>query len=335
MSNDDEQDWEVASPANTDQVSKADDEIRNLRAAVKDRLDKEHVTIAGAGAGGEHAVGSARCFVATGDPTPQAGFESGRIYAKSDANYVLEVYDGEWKTIGWALTAHNHTGVYVPEANVVLRNDTHTDASDYCTLAMSSSATSLFDLTSETTTSTIPVIDMKLNGASGICTGIEINTNDNNTTWCINIIAAGTANDRGMKYAGAGKAIEATDAHVGLSYTAQAVGGQTSGSNAVEVSGVISDATFSAIDVDIDYVAGMNSTTPAAIIKAVNIDDFSSTSNMAFAYLDIRGTTPFVFDFAANDLTTITSADTYATTNYIRIRINGTTKYIPCGTLTP
>jgi len=332
MSNDDEQDWEVASPANTDQVSKADDEIRNLRAAVKDRLDKEHVTIAGAGAGGEHAVGSARCFVATGDPTPQAGFESGRIYAKSDANYVLEVYDGEWKTIGWALTAHNHTGVYVPEANVVLRNDTHTDASDYCTLSMSSSATSLFDLTSTVVTSSLPIFDITLNGASGITTAMELNYSGN-VNWGINIVAGSNHNDKGLRYQNQGKVIDISDGSIGLYYNDTYGFGSFHSDDAtavVEVDGNAWDSGFNVVKAEYNWAGDTSS--PGATFE-VHVENGGNTvSNHAFASIDNRTTTPFLFDFLANDLTA-EATGTWTEENFIRIRVNGNVRFIPYGTL--
>uniref|UniRef100_A0A6M3IIN0 Uncharacterized protein n=1 Tax=viral metagenome TaxID=1070528 RepID=A0A6M3IIN0_9ZZZZ len=57
MANTSAADWDETSPAAGDNVSYGDDEIRWLRAAVADRLEKEHVTPAASTVGGEHIPG--------------------------------------------------------------------------------------------------------------------------------------------------------------------------------------------------------------------------------------------------------------------------------------
>jgi len=57
MANTSAADWDETSPAAGDNVSYGDDEIRYLRAAIADRLQKEHICPAGSTAGGEHLPG--------------------------------------------------------------------------------------------------------------------------------------------------------------------------------------------------------------------------------------------------------------------------------------
>lgn len=62
-------DWSAGDPANNANVSEYPPETRALRAAVKARMDKEHVALATSGAGGEHLAGSAVSFIGTSAPT--------------------------------------------------------------------------------------------------------------------------------------------------------------------------------------------------------------------------------------------------------------------------
>src|SRR6478736_3198014 len=69
MANSTENDWDEASPAASGVVSQGDDEIRVLRASVRNRLEKEHISPAGSNVGGEHLAGSAKAYSAAAAPT--------------------------------------------------------------------------------------------------------------------------------------------------------------------------------------------------------------------------------------------------------------------------
>jgi len=70
MANATADDWDITAPdTDADDASAGAKEIRLLREGVADRINKEHVTLAGSGAGGEHLEGSARIHTATSAPT--------------------------------------------------------------------------------------------------------------------------------------------------------------------------------------------------------------------------------------------------------------------------
>lgn len=91
MANDSSADWDETAPAGTDFINKGDDEIRVLRAGVRERDQKEHVTNASSSAGGEHLQGSAKSFYQASAPTlrPDASTsldsdDAGRLFVDSD-----------------------------------------------------------------------------------------------------------------------------------------------------------------------------------------------------------------------------------------------------------
>jgi len=63
MANTSEDDWGETYPANAEMVTAGAAEIRLLRAAVRNRIEKEHVLPASSGVGGEHKDGSAKIYI--------------------------------------------------------------------------------------------------------------------------------------------------------------------------------------------------------------------------------------------------------------------------------
>ena len=100
MANTDENSWDENAPAASDPVGDGDNEIRILRAAVRNRLEIEHVMPAASGVGGEHLEGSARAYYASADPTDRpdgtavlGADDEGRLYVDSDDD-SMKVYTG-------------------------------------------------------------------------------------------------------------------------------------------------------------------------------------------------------------------------------------------------
>lgn len=106
MPNTDGTTWDVASPANSDNISAGALEVRSLRSATAIRMNKEHVTLATGSVGGEHLEGSARVFSGTSNPTKKIdgvtnldADDTGRLFYNTTQK-VLKEWDGSvWNTI--------------------------------------------------------------------------------------------------------------------------------------------------------------------------------------------------------------------------------------------
>lgn len=106
MANTTDQSWDIASPLGSDPISDGDNEIRLLRASIADRMNKEHITLADGGVGGEHLAGSAMVYHQSADPTLQpdgatslVSADKGRIFFDTDTN-SLKVYSGSaWEAV--------------------------------------------------------------------------------------------------------------------------------------------------------------------------------------------------------------------------------------------
>jgi hypothetical protein len=112
MANTTADDWDINSPANEDNASSGDDEIRVLREGVEQRIKKEHVQPAGSNTGGEHLEGSARVHTATSAPTVivvgganisgNEALAEGIVWANTGNGYVLQVYaSSAWRDVGY------------------------------------------------------------------------------------------------------------------------------------------------------------------------------------------------------------------------------------------
>ena len=109
MASDDGTGWDIASPRNDDVVSDGATEIRDVRAGVGVRINKEHETLAADSVGGEHKQGSAKVYSSDTQPLlqPEGGSallvaaDEGRLWVKSSGN-VLKWYTGVvhgWKSL--------------------------------------------------------------------------------------------------------------------------------------------------------------------------------------------------------------------------------------------
>lgn len=118
MANSTAADWDITAPADSDSISAGAAEIRVLREAVEDRINKEHVTLAGSTAGGEHLEGSARIHTAASAPTKivvggadisgNEALAEGLVWTDTDGGYVCQVYAASaWHSLGYL---QFHTG---------------------------------------------------------------------------------------------------------------------------------------------------------------------------------------------------------------------------------
>ncbi len=82
--------WDELAPANSDNVSAADDEIRDLRKGVRIRVDKEHVSLGLSSAGGEHRKGSARVYRSATASPPTQDPEGNALDATDDARMWMD-----------------------------------------------------------------------------------------------------------------------------------------------------------------------------------------------------------------------------------------------------
>lgn len=121
MANTTEDDWDEASPAASGVISQGDDEIRLLRASVRNRLEKEHVKPAGSNAGGEHLAGSAKAYSDTIAPTKRpdvtndspgtslSAADKGRLWF-DETTLQLKRYNGTaWVVCGESYAKLSHT----------------------------------------------------------------------------------------------------------------------------------------------------------------------------------------------------------------------------------
>ena len=100
MASDDGTGWDIASPRNDDVVSDGATEIRDVRAGVGVRINKEHETLAADSVGGEHKQGSAKVYSSDTQPLlqPEGGSallvaaDEGRLWVNS--SNVLKWYTG-------------------------------------------------------------------------------------------------------------------------------------------------------------------------------------------------------------------------------------------------
>lgn len=106
MANTSSADWDEASPAITDPRREGALEITSLREAVRQRMSKEHVTLAGASVGGEHKEGSAKIYYQATAPTLRpdgvtslSSDDEGRLWIDSD-DLVMYIWDGNsWEEV--------------------------------------------------------------------------------------------------------------------------------------------------------------------------------------------------------------------------------------------
>ena len=107
--------WDTTKPANSDNVSAADDEIRDIRVGVETRINKEHKTLARASAGGVNLLGSGRIYFQDATPTKKPDGttdldtdDDGRIFVDKNDNNIPYVYeDGSGGTDWEKLMIHN------------------------------------------------------------------------------------------------------------------------------------------------------------------------------------------------------------------------------------
>ena len=105
------QGWDTAAPDINDGYGRVCLELRDLRIGTATRLNKEHVTIADSGAGGEHLNGSAVAYEGSDAITQRPdeatdladnAIDRGRLWL--DDNYdpsVLKRWDGSaWEVVG-------------------------------------------------------------------------------------------------------------------------------------------------------------------------------------------------------------------------------------------
>jgi hypothetical protein len=83
--------WDITAPADIDAVALGAQEIRDLRRGIATRINREHVTLAEASAGGWHKAGSAKAYYQSAAPTqrPDAATalsadDNGRLFVDSD-----------------------------------------------------------------------------------------------------------------------------------------------------------------------------------------------------------------------------------------------------------
>lgn len=184
-------DWNIAVPANTDQISSGDDVIRDLKAQLEARQNKEHVNLANGGLGGEHAEGSAMVYYATaaasltrpnGDPLTSA--DEGRIRFNSD-DQLVRVYSGStWVTAGYVQFGHastqtlsgGQTGIDITNgtsaSSVVVTNT----SSGHC-LELVTSNGKCIDIAATSTSS--PMVDIDLLGSSNTSNAVDIELDSN------------------------------------------------------------------------------------------------------------------------------------------------------------
>lgn len=124
--------WDLTAPANTDDIEDGDDEIADVRAGVELRMNKNHVHLAAASAGGEHLEGSARVHSSDAVPTIQVigalditgaaanvniagneGLAEGMVWSDSNNGYILQIYGASaWHDVNYLQTLATvaHTG---------------------------------------------------------------------------------------------------------------------------------------------------------------------------------------------------------------------------------
>jgi len=111
MANTTEAHWDESSPAITDARRAGAAEITALRKAVRQRMSKEHDTLAASSVGGEHKEGSAKVYAQAAAPTKRPdgttdldSDDQGRLWLDTD-NGVLKYWDGNsWEDIETLLT---------------------------------------------------------------------------------------------------------------------------------------------------------------------------------------------------------------------------------------
>jgi len=91
--------WDEAAPADSDQISSGAQEIRDLRKALRIRLEAEHENMAVSSGGGEHLEGSAKVYRQAAAPTTRPdgtaldGDDDGRLWCDSDTE-MLYIWSG-------------------------------------------------------------------------------------------------------------------------------------------------------------------------------------------------------------------------------------------------
>jgi len=201
-----EDDWyEDAPDHSTGEISYGDDEIRYLRMAVRSRLEKEHLTPAGSGAGGEHREGSAKIWTATSAPTTlpdgstsitgNEGIAEGMVWTDTGNDYVCQVYaGGAWHDLGYvksSLTLSSGNGWTVTNNGTGdIANLTNASTGDGIGLTNSSTGKGI-NLTNSSTGNGIVIAN------SGGGDGININ-NTNADSQGIVITSGGASNNKGI-----------------------------------------------------------------------------------------------------------------------------------------
>lgn len=98
--------WDIAAPANNDPLPAGAQEIRDLRAGVAIRMNKEHSDLSVASGGGEHRAGSAKAYFQNTFPTKRPNgladldnTDRGRLLVRSDtlALYFLNNAGTGWE----------------------------------------------------------------------------------------------------------------------------------------------------------------------------------------------------------------------------------------------
>ena len=132
MASDDGTGWDIASPRNDDVVSDGATEIRDVRAGVGVRINKEHETLAADSVGGEHKQGSAKVYSSDTEPLlqPEGGSallvdaDEGRLWVKSSSN-VLKWYTGAQEGEGWKSLVPDPASLDIITGSMIVNGTIH------------------------------------------------------------------------------------------------------------------------------------------------------------------------------------------------------------------
>jgi len=113
MANTSSADWDETSPAITDPRRNGAEEILSLRKAIRQRISKEHVALAGSSVGGEHKAGSAVSYFQTSSPTTRpdgstalTADDNGRLWVHSTTGVIKAYKHGTgWMNVDIATSA--------------------------------------------------------------------------------------------------------------------------------------------------------------------------------------------------------------------------------------
>src|SRR5688572_8543517 len=97
--------WNIATPADTEQRRYGAQEIRDTKAAVSERMEKEHSDFSSVFGGGIHRAGSAQAFSQASAPTTipdgtvLGAAHAGRIWFDSDDSTIWRWTGSAWAAV--------------------------------------------------------------------------------------------------------------------------------------------------------------------------------------------------------------------------------------------